>query len=76
MRDELIYLQFALEVVVDEIGQLGAAFDAAERAAFPVFGGLVLSRAGGGRGEERRGRESTKKRGRGKNQSVLTTRGP
>ena len=35
MRDELVHLQSALEVVSDEIGQLRAPLDAAKGAAFP-----------------------------------------
>jgi len=35
MRDELVDLELAGHVVVDQVGQLRAAFDAAERAAFP-----------------------------------------
>ena len=35
MGDELIDLEFARHVIVDEVRELGAAFDAAESAAFP-----------------------------------------
>lgn len=35
MRDELVHLELAVLVVLDEAGELGAALDAAEGAAFP-----------------------------------------
>lgn len=35
VRDELVDLELALHVVVDEVGQLRAALDAAEGAALP-----------------------------------------
>ena len=35
MRDELVDLELAGHVVVDEVRELRAAFDAAESAAFP-----------------------------------------
>ena len=39
MRDELVDLERAVHVVLDEAGELGAALDAAERAAFPDAAG-------------------------------------
>jgi hypothetical protein len=42
MRDKLIHLEFARHVIVDEIGQLRAAFDAAEGAALPYATGDEL----------------------------------
>jgi len=42
VSDELVDLQLALHVVVDEIGQLGAALDAAESAALPHTAGDQL----------------------------------
>jgi len=42
MSDELIDLQLAGHVVVDQTRQLGAALDAAERAAFPTAAGDEL----------------------------------
>lgn len=44
MRDELVHLELALQVVVDQIGQLGAALDAAEGAALPHAAGDELER--------------------------------
>lgn len=44
VRDELVHLQLAGQVVVHQIGQLRAAFDAAERAAFPHTAGDQLER--------------------------------
>ena len=35
MRDEFIHLQFTRHVIVDQIRELGAAFDAAKGTAFP-----------------------------------------
>lgn len=35
VRDELVDFELAVEIVVDEIGKLAAAFDASEGAAFP-----------------------------------------
>ena len=35
VRDELVDLEAALEVVLDQVGQLAAALDAAEGAALP-----------------------------------------
>ena len=35
VRDELVDFEFSGHIVVDEVGQLGPALDAAERAAFP-----------------------------------------
>ena len=35
MRDEFVDLEFARQIIVYQIGQLGAAFDASERASFP-----------------------------------------
>jgi len=42
MRDELVDLELAGHVIVDQVGQLRAAFDAAERAAFPHAAGDEL----------------------------------
>ena len=42
VRDELIHLQLAGQVIVDEIRQLGAAFDAAEGATAPDAAGDEL----------------------------------
>lgn len=42
MRDELVDLQLALHVVVNQIRELSAAFDAAEGAAFPDTAGDEL----------------------------------
>ena len=35
MRDELVHLEFPSHVIVDEIWQLAAAFNATKGAAFP-----------------------------------------
>lgn len=42
VRDELVDLQLAVHVVGDEVGELRAAFDAAEGAAFPDAAGDEL----------------------------------
>ena len=42
MRDELVDHQLAREVVIHQAGELRAAFDAAERAAFPDAAGNQL----------------------------------
>jgi hypothetical protein len=73
VRDELVDLQVALHVVVNEAGQLRAALDAAEGAAFPyaardeLEGWEELARRGerrGGASEEREGgRDGGERRG-------------
>lgn len=47
MRDELVDLEVAVEVVVDEAGQLGAALDTAKSAALPYAAGDELEWASG-----------------------------
>jgi len=42
VRDELVHLQLAGQVVVNQARELGAAFDAAEGAAFPDAAGDEL----------------------------------
>ena len=42
VRDELVDLELAVHVIVDEVGQLRAAFDAAEGAAGPFAAGDEL----------------------------------
>lgn len=42
MRDELVNLELAILVVGDEIGELSAAFDTTEGAAFPASAGDEL----------------------------------
>lgn len=42
MRDELINLELPIHVVLDEVGQLRAALDTAESAAFPYAAGDEL----------------------------------
>ena len=42
MGDELVDLELALEIVVDQVGQLAAALDAAEGAALPHTAGDEL----------------------------------
>ena len=42
MRDELVDHQLAAEVIVHQAGELRAAFDTAERAAFPNAAGDEL----------------------------------
>lgn len=44
MRDELVHLQFAGHVVVNQVGKLGAALDPAEGASFPYTAGDELER--------------------------------
>lgn len=44
VRDELVDLQFPGHIVVDEVGQLGPALDAAEGATFPYAAGDELER--------------------------------
>lgn len=44
MGDELVDLKFALQVVVDKVGQLGAALDATEGASLPHTTGDELER--------------------------------
>ena len=42
MRDELVNLEVAVHVIRDQAGQLRAALDAAESAAFPYAAGDEL----------------------------------
>ena len=42
VRDELVDLELAVHVVLDQVGQLRAALDAAEGAAFPASAGDEL----------------------------------
>ena len=44
VRDELVDLEFPGHIIVDEVGQLGPALDAAERATFPYTAGDELER--------------------------------
>ena len=44
VRDELVDLEFPGHIIVDEVGQLGPALDAAERATFPYAAGDELER--------------------------------
>lgn len=47
MRDELVHLELALQVVVDEAGELRPALDAAERRALPDAARNELERCEG-----------------------------
>lgn len=42
MGNELVDLEFAAQIVVDQVGELGAALDASESAALPYTAGNEL----------------------------------
>lgn len=42
MGDELVHFEFSSHVVVNEIGELGSAFDSAKSASFPHTAGNEL----------------------------------